>query len=85
LKFSRFYYLAPGQSTDILITITPTAPVGTVVTGTLYVDDFTLESFVGSKGVLPDADEVAALPYSYTVGRCFGCMVPAAPDRAKAL
>jgi hypothetical protein len=77
LKFSRFYYLAPGQSAEIGITVTPTAPVGTVVSGTIYVDDFTLESFVGTKGVLPDADEVAALPYTYTVGRCYGCLVPA--------
>ncbi|MGP8207829.1 MAG: S8 family serine peptidase [Acidimicrobiales bacterium] len=77
LKFSRFYYLAPGQSAEIGVTITPTAPVGTVISGTLYVDDFTLESFNGTKGVLPDADEVAALPYTYTVGRCYGCLVPA--------
>jgi hypothetical protein len=82
LKFSRFYYLAPGQSTEIGVTITPTAPVGTVVSGTLYVDDFTLESFVGTKGVLIDSDEVAALPYSYTVGRCYGCLVPVVKGRS---
>jgi hypothetical protein len=82
LKFSRFYYLAPGQSTEIGVTITPTAPVGTVVSGTLYVDDFTLESFVGTKGVLIDSDEVAALPYSYTVGRCYGCLVPVEKGRS---
>jgi hypothetical protein len=77
LKFSHFYYLAPGQSVVTAVTITPTAAVGTQVSGTLYVDDFTLESLVGIRGVLPDSDEVAALPYSYTVGRCFGCLVPA--------
>jgi hypothetical protein len=77
LKFSRFYYLEPGQSTAIVVTVTPTAAVGTEVSGTLFIDDFTLESFVGTKGVLPDADEVAALPYSYTVARCYGCLVPA--------
>ena len=82
LKFSRFYYLAPGQSTEIGVTITPTAPVGTVVSGTLYIDDFTLESFVGTKGVLIDSDEVAALPYSYTVGRCYGCLVPVVKGRS---
>ena len=76
LKFNRFYYLAPGQSVVTAVSITPTAAVGTQVSGTLYVDDFTLESFVGIRGVLPDSDEVAALPYSYTVGRCFGCLVP---------
>jgi hypothetical protein len=76
LKFSRFYYLAPGQSAEIAVNITPTAPVGTVISGTIYVDDFTLESFVGNKAVSPDADEVAALPYSYTVGRCYGCLLP---------
>jgi hypothetical protein len=77
LKFPHFYYLAPGQSVVTAVTITPTAAVGTQVSGTLYVDDFTLESLVGIRGVLPDSDEVAALPYSYTVGRCFGCLVPA--------
>jgi hypothetical protein len=76
LKFSRFYYLAPGQSIVTLVSITPTAAVGTQISGTLYVDDFALESFVGAREVLPDADEVAALPYSYTVARCFGCLVP---------
>ncbi len=79
LKFSRFYYLAPGQSAEIAVDITPTAPRGTVVSGTIYVDDFTLESFVGTKGVLPDADEVAALPYSYVVGSCLGCRLPVLP------
>ncbi len=66
-KFSKFYYLEPGQSVAMQVTITPTAAVGTKVLGTLYLDDFTLESFVGIREVLPDADEVAALPYSYTV------------------
>jgi hypothetical protein len=66
-KFSKFYYLEPGQSVAMQVTITPTAAVGTKVLGTLYIDDFTLESFVGIREVLPDADEVAALPYSYTV------------------
>jgi hypothetical protein len=67
-KFSKFYYLEPGQSVIIPVQVKPTAPIGTHVTGTLYVDDFTLEAFVGTEPVLPDADELAALPYSYTVG-----------------
>ena len=66
-RFSKFYYVEPGQSVVIRVDITPTAPVGTHVSGTLYIDDFTLESFVGLREVWPDANEVAAVPYSYTV------------------
>jgi hypothetical protein len=67
LNFSHFHYLGPGQSVAIPIAIKPTAPVGTRVTGTLYIDDFTLDSFLSSGDLLPNADEVAAVPYSYTV------------------
>jgi hypothetical protein len=67
-KFSKFYYLEPGQSVIIPIQVKPTAPEGTHVSGTVYVDDFTLEAFVGAEPVLPDADELAAIAYSYTVG-----------------
>jgi hypothetical protein len=42
------------------VTFTPTAPQGTVVTGWLYVDDTALSNDAG--------DELAYLPYSYTVG-----------------
>jgi len=55
----------PGQSAVIQVTITPSGPNGTVVSGTLYVDDLTY-------GVPPygqvSGDELAAIPYSYTIG-----------------
>ncbi|MGO9300052.1 MAG: protease inhibitor I9 family protein [Acidimicrobiales bacterium] len=55
----------PGQTTVIDVTITPSGPVGTMVNGTLYVDDF-------ASGVPPygqfSGDELAAVPYSYTIG-----------------
>jgi hypothetical protein len=56
----------PGQTGTISVTITPAGAPGTVVQGTLYLDDF-----VG--GVPPPAygqsggDELAAFPYSYTI------------------
>jgi hypothetical protein len=47
------------------VTITPSAGPGTVVKGTLYVDD--AEGAVPPYGQL-SGDELAALPYEYTVG-----------------
>jgi subtilisin family serine protease len=76
LNFAHFRYLGPGQSVSILVAIKPTAPVGTYVQGTLYIDDFTLDSFLSSGDVLPDADEVAAVPYSYTVVAPGGPIAP---------
>jgi hypothetical protein len=75
-SFAHFRYLGPGQSVHILIAIKPTAAVGTYVQGTLYIDDFTLDSFLSSGDVLPDADEVAAVPYSYTVVAPGGPIAP---------
>jgi hypothetical protein len=54
----------PGQTSVINVTITPSGASGTVVSGTLYVDDF-----VGS---LPPygtttGNELAAIPYRYTI------------------
>jgi len=57
----------PGQTATIDVTITPSAVAapGTVVSGTLYVDDY-------SSAVPPysqlTGDELAAIPYEYTVG-----------------
>ncbi|HEX4089904.1 MAG TPA: S8 family serine peptidase, partial [Trebonia sp.] len=55
----------PGQTVTINVTITPDASSGTVVSGDLYVDNYI-------SGVPPYAqlsgDELAALPYEYTVG-----------------
>jgi len=52
--------LAPGQSATITVTITPTGAKGTKVSGVLYVDNF--------NGVLLSGDELAGVPYSYTIG-----------------
>ena len=76
LSFSHFRYLGPGQSVAVLVAIKPTAPVGSVVKGTLYIDDFTLDSFLPTGDVLPDADEVASVPYSYTVVAPGGTIAP---------
>jgi Subtilase family/Peptidase inhibitor I9 len=51
--------LGPGQPGAIKLTITPNAPVGTVVRGFIAVDTFNLDTFAG--------DELVLLPYSYTV------------------
>jgi hypothetical protein len=52
--------LAPGQSGTIVVTITPGAPAGTVVSGTLELDTFDPLTSMG--------DQVVAIPYAYTVG-----------------
>ena len=56
----------PGETATINITITPSGASGTVVRGTLYVDDFATgvptNYFATESG-----DELAALPYSYTI------------------
>jgi hypothetical protein len=57
--------LSPGQSATVNVTITPAGTAGTVDTGTLYLD--ALQSGIPPYGQIA-ADEVAALPYSYTVG-----------------
>ena len=54
----------PGQTAVINVTITPSGPSGAVEAGNLYIDDF-----IG--GVPPygetAGDELAALPYTYTI------------------
>jgi hypothetical protein len=57
--------VAPGASVTIGVTITPSAASGTVVKGTLYVDDLlaAIPPYSQFSG-----DEVAALPYEYKVG-----------------
>jgi hypothetical protein len=56
----------PGRTGVIDVTITPSAPTGTVVRGKLYVDDL-----MNVYGVPPygdtTADELAAIPYRYRV------------------
>ncbi|HEX4011266.1 MAG TPA: S8 family serine peptidase [Solirubrobacteraceae bacterium] len=57
--------VGPGQSATIPVTITPTGPSGTTDSGTLYIDDTDL--FLFQNILEPTGDQVAALPYSYTV------------------
>jgi hypothetical protein len=56
--------LNPGATGTVSVVITPSGKNGTVVSGTLYLDDV-------ASGLAPDADttasEVAALPYRYTI------------------
>ncbi|HZN19884.1 MAG TPA: hypothetical protein VFB84_17115, partial [Micromonosporaceae bacterium] len=56
-------FLLPGQSGTITATVTPTGPVGSTVSGVIYVETFAA-FYLGQSTV----DEVAAVPYSYTVG-----------------
>jgi hypothetical protein len=56
----------PGQTVTINVTITPSANSGSVVSGNLYVDD--LSGPLAPYGQL-SGDELAALPYEYTVGQ----------------
>jgi hypothetical protein len=63
--------LNPCQTGTISVTITSTGAPGTVVSGTLYLDDFVQDvppSAFGQSG----GDELAAFPYSYTnqIRRC---------------
>jgi hypothetical protein len=62
--------VAPGQTATIPITITPSGASGTKVTGTLYLDDTAYFEFGSIQDAVvnyPQADEVAALPYQYTI------------------
>jgi hypothetical protein len=52
--------IAPGRRGRITVTFTPTGPNGTVVSGTLFVDNFSFFAFTG--------DEVVAIPYRYRIG-----------------
>jgi hypothetical protein len=52
--------IAPGRRGRITVTFTPTGPKGTVVSGTLFVDNFSFLEFTG--------DEVVAIPYRYRIG-----------------
>jgi hypothetical protein len=55
----------PGQTTTLYVVITPSGKAGSVVTGTLYLDD---SSAVTNDGVAPTGDQLAAIPYAYTIG-----------------
>jgi hypothetical protein len=64
--FTPVYVPAGGGATITVIT-TPDAAAGSEVAGTLYVADFALGSSLFGGPALPDADDLAALPYSYRV------------------
>ena len=60
-------YLQPGKNATIALTITPTASLGTQVSGTINLDDaFQLNVLTGY--VFAGGDELASLPFTYTVG-----------------
>jgi len=52
--------LNPGEAVVLTVTITPSAPAGTVVRGHIYIDDFNFFTDAG--------DELIDFPYAYTVG-----------------
>jgi Subtilase family len=56
--------LGPGQHATIDVTFTPSGPSGSVVRGTLYVDDFLVD--VAPYGQ-ETGDELAAIPYEYKI------------------
>ncbi|HEX4011267.1 MAG TPA: S8 family serine peptidase [Solirubrobacteraceae bacterium] len=57
--------VGPGQTATIPVTITPSGSSGTQVTGTLYLDDYNDTVFNSFPD--PVGDQVAALPYHYTI------------------
>jgi hypothetical protein len=55
----------PGDTETVNVTITPSGPSGTAVQGNLYVDD--AQQVVFDSFLSPNANQLAALPYSYTI------------------
>jgi hypothetical protein len=66
------YVVNPGQSVSIPVTITPAGKSGSKVTGTLYIADSSFTSgavtYNTYPGTFPTGSDVAAFPYSYTIG-----------------
>lgn len=60
-------YLFPGRSATIPLTITPSATIGTSVSGTIKVDDI-FQANLLDPNFEQGGDELASLPYSYKVG-----------------
>ncbi|HEX9334665.1 MAG TPA: hypothetical protein VF892_02220, partial [Pseudonocardiaceae bacterium] len=66
----------PGQTATIPVTIKPTGPKGSVVTGTLFVDQLVVGStlvvndinFADPAPTEPNANELVGIPYQYTIG-----------------
>jgi subtilisin family serine protease len=57
--------IGPGQTGTIPVTITPEGAAGTTVSGTLYVDDE--DSLLFDSYNEPSGNQVAGLPYEYTI------------------
>ncbi len=57
--------LQPGQSGTITVTVTPSGATGRTVSGVLYVNTFSFSTFLLG---LSAVDDIAAIPYSYTIG-----------------
>ena len=57
--------VAPGGTATLTVTLSPSAAVGATARGTLFVNTI---SPYGPAGLAGLGDEVAALPYAYTVG-----------------
>ena len=68
----RVLTVQPGQSAVIPVTITPSGKPGSVVRGTLYVDDVTsiagTDTEAGTPGTVEQGNDLAALPYEYRIG-----------------
>jgi hypothetical protein len=64
--------VGPGQTTTIPVTITPEGSAGSVVSGTLYVDDLTSIAGAATWNTLANnvnqGSDLAALPYEYKIG-----------------
>jgi hypothetical protein len=58
----NLFAVNPGQTRTLTLTIRPTGPAGTVVKGTVYVDDFvdSLQFLAGGP--------LVSIPYEYTIG-----------------
>ncbi len=57
----------PGDSTEILVEITPTASPGTTVSGTMNLDDLFTINFADGSPPFASGDELASIPYEYKV------------------
>jgi hypothetical protein len=55
----------PGRSVSIPVHIAPTDPKGRTLSGVLYLDD---DSLVLFGFLVPNANTVAAIPYTYKTG-----------------
>jgi hypothetical protein len=67
------YVVRPRQTITIPVKIAPRGPVGTVVSGTVYVSAVCFNSFLvnddgGELPLYPTSSDVAAFRYSYTIG-----------------